>query len=162
MNRKWLTIEKAIAVVLMCWGVVLIYVLFVMVRSLLLITGVNLNMAIFLNYHLLFLCPLLMVFGGTCLIFGKKIGWVATLIVLIASSLRALIPAEKGKSIFAGKDISITLSLIGLSIVYLLLFYILVQGPFRLKYRATARTWKTVAFGVILILLDQMILYIIS
>jgi hypothetical protein len=162
MTRILLITEKAIASLLIVWAVFVCY-FFVGGIWALFDLGILQPMPgieAVRFYHLFVLFPILMIVGGLFLLLGRKAGWTLSLASLIINGLFFLVPAERGKSVLTDSmSIAIFLSVAVLSFI---LFYILLLPGFRIRYRATKRSWFIVAAIAFLLLADKVILYLTS
>jgi len=162
LNRTLTITEKTVSTLLIIWGALLLYLSIEALRMALSFGFIQKDSIfnLLVVYHILVLIPVITVAGGTFLLFGKKLGWVVSLIASLLNAVNFLIPTEKGKSMF--KNTQLLLTVVWLTIFSLLTFYILTLPAFRIKYKANSKNWWVIIITVLIIVIDKSISYLMS
>jgi len=145
MSRNFLIIEKSISTILILWGC-LISTSLQIAFDYSHVTWSNISfIKIFKNHYFEILQSLLAILGGLFLIFNKKIGWGASFIMSIISSLFLLLAIIKPHSSTASQLELLPLRII-LSVLFFAMAFTLTLSPFRIKYYPTIKTCLLIAF----------------
>ena len=164
MTRSWSIAEKIISITLLIWGGLLlcyssrsVYYLLQLVsfKDLSVMTTVK-------NYYLIFLLPLATAIGGLLLLFGKRIGWIMSLITLFLNAVVFLIPNNRNDNSFNSHSASTKFYLLLIMICCLAALIVLLTKPFRTKYQPTENTWLTIAIVLLVVVLEKTLVFYFS
>ncbi len=161
MSRTWLIIEKIIAVLIAVWGMFALYsitlIIFRVVH-----TGYSnamntTNFQIVLIYHLNFLLALASMFAGALLMFNDKDGWLLSIICSGMYALAFFVSSRVNSKDAQQPYFEFFKSYSLIALLFLAIFILLVQKPFRKKYYVTARNWVIVTLIMIVLVVDKLV-----
>ena len=160
MNKLWLIIEKIIGVSLFIWGIITLYTL---TTNILNMTRHGYAAAqhityfqLFFGSHINFFLAVAAIFGGFMLVFGDKPGWFLSIVccalyivTFFRSSQANMENTQPYYAFFKSYSI--------MALLFLAMFVLLIQKPFRKKYQATAKNWLWIAIIIIVVIIDKII-----
>lgn len=159
MKKSWTITEKVIATLLQAWAVYFVYSLTNGISDRLhFVTKVQMDYGLIISmFHMSYIIGILTFVAGVALLYDKKWGWLSCIIctILFAGFMlvsgRNGIQKENNVMLMASVGYFITAAL------FIILLFLLVQKPFRQKYKPTILNWLIVGASVLLVLIDKSI-----
>lgn len=160
MNKKWTVIEKVISTLLQAWALFYVYSLTSNLLGSTSIPGrpgmggsVTFNM-----FHINYLMGILCFIGGIGLLYDKRWGWVLSVLTSLVFAGLMLVSARNGITAEKNDHMMRSVSYLVVAALFATIFLLLVQKPFRLKYKPNAVTWLLVVGAVIAVIIDKSVL----
>ena len=162
MNKTWFVIEKIIGVLLGVWGIIALYGISTTVADM-----VNSGFAavkhitivqLILQNHLKFLIAIGSLFGGALLLFNDKQGWMlsviatALFIVLLTQSSQANATDSSQPYYAFFKSYSL------MALLFIIILILLIQKPFRKKYKVTTKNWLWIVGITAVLVIDKFLI----
>ena len=146
MNRNFLIFEKLISTILILYGCIVLYSTILMIETLTDIAHSQ-NIAnddfIFLRiskiYFLDILEGALTIFGGIFLLFGKKVGWIVSLIASLLNGILLLYAVIEAYSLNNESAFLISARILMMTLFFTMAFCLTLY-PFRTKYSILIKT----------------------
>lgn len=160
-SKTWLVIEKIIALLLILWGVLVLYSVVFTVYNMLGKTYITLAQTttaqIISKGHPSAIVSIICIFGGFLLLYGDKRGWILS---VVSTFVYAIILGISSKS--KGADTTLLFSQFyksygAVALTFGVAFIILLLKYFREKYKPSTKNFIWIAVIVAILIADNMI-----
>ena len=153
MRKSWNIIETVIATLLQAWALFYIYSL---VDRLKVAGGVSMPANLWIKaFHINFLLGVLCFLGGIGLLYDKRWGWVSSIICTLAFAGFMLVSGRNGVTAQKNVHMMASVSYLIVAALFIALFILLVQKPFRIKYKPNFLTWLLIGGALVLVVIDK-------
>lgn len=153
-RNYWLLIEKIIGCILLLWSMFALYSILSVVTDMFrygYIAAGNASIgSLIKTNHLIVIISLLCLFGSWMLLFRHKAGWIFCVISSLVYCVN-LFMSSRSKTTEHYKSYSIA------SILFFIIFILLLSKPIRIKYQPTVKTWVLISVTIVLCILDKII-----
>jgi len=162
MNKKWLTIEKTAGVIITVWGMVTLYSVSSNIYSMV-STGFAQTLAasylqIFQKNHLSIVVSIVSIFGGILLLYGDKPGWILSVTGSCLFAVILFMSATDNKNDATQTARFFYQSYSVMAIIFAVITILLLQKPFREKYKPTTKNWRIIGLILLIAIIDKILL----
>jgi hypothetical protein len=165
-RNYWLLTERIVGCILLLWSMFVLYsilsIIADMFRSGYIAAGNTSFSSIVIKNHLIVIISILCLYGSWALLYNDKTGWmlcvVSSLIYCINLFMSSQSKAIDSKLPFVEHHKSYGIA----SLLFLLIFFLLLLKPMRIKYRPTVKTWILISVAIVLCILDKIIFHAIE
>ena len=169
MKIKWRIIEKTIGVTQILWGLGILLFAFWGLTQLWEVFGRNsefpsekISLAkVFVKSHFSIVISVLSIFGGIALLWEKKAGWVASIIVnltfFVSYFISLFYQKSPGASI-AEMDTNTLFLTSLLNLIFISICGLLMAGYFRKKYNPDSKTWLFLILLTVVLAADRILI----
>jgi len=149
MKRSWTITEKVIATLLQAWALFYVYSLTDSIVD-------RLHYGIIISmFHMNYLAGILAFVGGVALLYDKRWGWLSCIICVIIFAGFMLVSGRNGIMKENSVRVMASVGYLITAALFIVLFILLVQKPFRQKYKPTVLSWLIVGASIMLVLIDK-------
>ena len=158
----WLLTEKIIGCILLLWSMSMLYSIISVIantfRSGYIPAGKTSFSSIVTKNHLMLIISILCLFGSCMLLYKDKTGWIFCVISSFVYGLN-LFMASRSKAIDSKLPFAEHYKSYGIaSLLFFIIFFLLLLKPIRIKYQPTLKTWILITAAIVLYILDKIIL----
>jgi hypothetical protein len=155
----WLVAEKIIGCVLLLWSVFVIASMLSVVSSMLrygyIAAGNTSLSSIAIEKHLIIIISILCLSGSWMLLFRNKAGWILCTVSSLIYGINLLL-SSRSKAVDNDLAFAEHYKSYGIaSLLFLIIFILLLLKPIRTKYQPTIKTWIIISVIIILSILDS-------
>jgi len=160
MKKSWNIIEKVIATLLQAWALFYVYSLSSHnTETVRLLSKSAVNYGLLIKaFHLNYLIGVLCFVGGIGLLYDKRWGWVSCIISTLVFTGLMLVSGRNGITTEQNEHMVNSISYLIVAALFIATFILLVQKPFRVKYRPNMLTWLLIAGVIVLVIVDKSVL----
>lgn len=156
MNKRWNAIETVIATLLQAWALFFIYSL---ADNLHVAGGVSMPTGVWIKvYHINLLSGLLCFIGGIGLLYDKRWGWISSIISTLVFAGFMLVSGRNGITAEKNAHMGASVSYLIVAALFVAIFILLIQKPFRIKYKPNLLTWLLVGGALVLVIIDKSVM----